>query len=116
METFSCDIAIMNSGSGNMDQVKIGKFIASLRKSKKLTQQELAELLGVTDRAISNWENGRRMPDISLLKPLAENLGITVNELISGEKIPEEKMMTAIETNLIQSLETAKKSKENLIK
>ena len=45
METFSCDIAIMNSGSGNMDQVKIGKFIASLRKSKKLTQQELAELL-----------------------------------------------------------------------
>ena len=116
METFSCDIAIMNSGSGNMDQVKIGKFIASLRKSKKLTQQELAELLGVTDRAISNWENGRRMPDISLLKPLAENLGITVNELISGERIPEEKMMTAIETNLIQSLETAKKIKRKSFK
>ena len=99
-----------------MDQGKIGKFIASLRKNKKLTQQELAELLGVTDRAISNWETGRRMPDISLLKPLAEALGVTVNELISGKKIPEEKMMTSIETNLIRSLETTKKIKRKSFK
>ena len=50
-----------------MNQVKIGKFIAKLRKEKKMTQQELADLLNVTDRAISNWENGRRMPDVTFL-------------------------------------------------
>ena len=103
-------------GSGNMDQIKIGKFIVSLRKSKNLTQQELADVLGVTDRAISNWENGRRLPDISLLCPLSKALGVTINELISGEKIPEDKRMMTMETNLIQSLETTKRIKRNSLK
>ena len=62
-----------------MDQEKIGKFIFELRKEKKMTQQELADKIGVTDRAISKWENGRGMPDLSLMKPLCDVLGITLN-------------------------------------
>ena len=92
-----------------MDQVKIGKFILELRKEKGMTQQELASRLGVTDRAVSNWENGRRMPDVSLLKPLADILGISVNELFVGEKIPEEKKLSTSEENLLETLQTANK-------
>ena len=68
-----------------MDQEKIGKFIAKLRKEKKLSQKELAEKLGVSDRSISNWENGKNMPDLSLFKPLCEELGISINELMNGK-------------------------------
>ena len=70
-----------------MDQKKIGKFILELRKENNMTQQDLANKIGVTDRAISKWENGRGMPDLSLMKPLCKELGITINELISGERI-----------------------------
>ena len=70
-----------------MDQEKIGKFIAELRKEKNMTQQELADKLGVTDRAISHWENGRRLPEYSLLKDLCCILSISINELFSGERI-----------------------------
>ena len=70
-----------------MNQEKIGKFIAELRKEKKITQSELAEKLGVTDRSVSNWENGKNMPDLSLFKPLCDILSISINELMSGEKI-----------------------------
>ena len=69
-----------------MDQIKIGKFIAATRVAKKLTQDELAEKIGVTDKAISKWENGRCLPDVSLFKPLCKTLGISVNELLNGEK------------------------------
>ena len=70
-----------------MNQEKIGKFIAKLRKEKNMTQIELAESLGITDRAISKWENGRGMPDLSLLTPLCEKLGVSINELLSGERL-----------------------------
>lgn len=69
-----------------MNQEKIGKFIAKMRKEKNMTQQELANKLEVTDRAISKWENGRGMPDIAIIKPLCDALGITYNEFIHGEK------------------------------
>jgi len=69
-----------------MNQEKIGKFIKELRAKKEMTQQELAEKIGVTDRAISKWENGRGTPDISLLIPLANELDISVLELLNGEK------------------------------
>ena len=72
-----------------MNQEKIGQFIATCRKQKKLTQAQLAEELGVTDRSVSNWENGKCMPDYSLLIPLSKELNISVNELISGEKLNE---------------------------
>ena len=70
-----------------MNQEKIGKFIAKLRKEKNMTQLQLSLKLGVTDRAISKWENGRGMPDLSLMKPLCNELGITINDLLSGEVI-----------------------------
>ena len=69
-----------------MDQEKVGRFIAQRRKNKKLTQQELAEKLGVSEKAISNWENGRNMPDVSLYKALCDILDISIEELINGEK------------------------------
>ena len=70
-----------------MDQIKIGRFIADCRKNEKLTQMQLAEMLGITDRAISKWETGKAMPDSSIMLELCNILGISVNELLSGEKI-----------------------------
>ena len=70
-----------------MDQIKIGKFISECRKKQNLTQSQLAEKLGITDRAVSKWENGRAMPDSSLMLDLCSILKISVNELLSGEVI-----------------------------
>ena len=70
-----------------MDQIKIGKFIAECRKNVGLTQAQLAEKLGITDKAISKWERGIAMPDTSIMLELCNILGISVNELLSGEKI-----------------------------
>lgn len=70
-----------------MDQVKIGKFIAQKRKEHNLTQRELAELLGVGDKAVSKWECGRGMPDNEIMLPLCSVLEINVNELLSGESL-----------------------------
>ena len=70
-----------------MDQLKIGKFIAECRKQKNLTQMQLAEKLGITDKAVSKWERGIAMPDSSLMLALCDILGISVNELLCGEKI-----------------------------
>lgn len=75
-----------------VDQVKIGKFIAELRRENNMTQKELAERLNVTDRAVGNWENGRRMPDYSVLMDLCGRLSVSVNELLAGERVqPAEK-------------------------
>ncbi len=70
-----------------MNQVKIGKFIAECRKKVNLTQMQLAEKLGITDKAVSKWERGVAMPDYSIILELCDILGISVNELLSGEKI-----------------------------
>ena len=70
-----------------MDQLKIGKFIAECRKQKSLTQMQLSEKLGITDKAVSKWERGVAMPDTSIMLELCNILGISVNELLSGEKI-----------------------------
>lgn len=70
-----------------MDQVKIGRFIAHCRKEQGLTQMQLAERLNITDRAVSKWENGRSLPDSSIMLELCKVLCITVNDLLSGEKI-----------------------------
>ncbi len=89
-----------------MNQEKIGKFIAEHRKKKKLTQEQLAEKLGISDRAISKWERGLNMPDVSLMLELTSILGISVNELLSGEIIEKKEFMNKAEENL---LEMAKK-------
>ena len=70
-----------------MDQIKIGKFIKETRKNQKLTQSDLAEKLNVSDRAISKWENGQCMPDVSIMLDLCNELKINVNELLSGKKM-----------------------------
>lgn len=70
-----------------MEQEMIGKFIAACRKEKGLTQMQLAEKLNITNRAVSKWETGKSMPDVSLMLDLCDILGINVNELRSGERI-----------------------------
>lgn len=92
-----------------MNQEKIGKFILECRKSKKLTQADLAEKLGVTDKSISNWENGRNMPDLSLFKPLCELLDISINDLISGEKISKDNYQKKLEENIIIAIDYTNK-------
>ena len=88
-----------------MDQEKIGKFIASSRKEKKLTQEELAEKLNITKNAVSKWERGLSLMDMSLLKPLSEILGVSVNEILSGEKIDNEDIEKKSEENIIRLTE-----------
>ena len=83
-----------------MDQKKIGAFIARCRKEKNLTQMQLAELLGITNQAVSKWENGRGMPDMSLLQPLCNVLGISLNELFSGEYLSAEEYKGKAEENI----------------
>ena len=92
-----------------MNQEKIGKFIAKCRKDKKMTQSELAEKLGVTDKSIGNWENGRNMPDLSLFKPLCDVLGITINDLLSGEKISKDKYQVRFEENIVNTIDYSTK-------
>ena len=92
-----------------MNQIKIGKFISELRKEKKLTQKALADKLGVTDKAISKWENGRGMPDVSYLRLLCETLDISLNELLSGEKIKEEDKINRLEESYISVIDSKKK-------
>jgi len=74
-----------------MDQIKIGKFIAECRKQKNLSQLQLAERLGITDKAISKWERGISKPNTSIMLELCEILGISVNELLNGEKTNSQK-------------------------
>ena len=88
-----------------MDQIKIGRFIAERRKQQGLTQAQLAEKLSITDRAVSKWETGRSLPDAILMLALCEILGISVNELLNGEKI---KMENNQEKNEQLLLEMAK--------
>ena len=92
-----------------MNQMKVGQFIASLRKEQDMTQLELANKLGVTDRAVSKWENGRGMPDISLMIPLCEALSISVNELLCGERIVTEDITKKSEENIIETLSYSEK-------
>ena len=91
-----------------MDQIRIGKFIAECRKKKNLTQMELAEKINITDRAVSKWENGKSMPDSSIMLDLCNILGISVNELLSGEVIEMKEYEKQAEENLLK----LKKEKE----
>jgi hypothetical protein len=96
-----------------MNQEKIGKFIAECRKQKNMTQQELAEKLNVSDRTVGNWENGRNMPDLSLFKPLCNELNISLNDLMSGEKVKEREYQEKLEENTINIIDYTNKKIEN---
>ena len=87
-----------------MDQIKTGKFIATLRKEKDLTQEQLGEKLGVTNKTISRWENGNYMPDIEMLSLLSKEFDVSINELISGERFLEEYFKKAADNNLVTAL------------
>ncbi len=85
-----------------MDQIKIGKFIASCRKEQGMTQAVLAEKLGISDRAVSKWETGKSMPDSGIMLELCDFLKINVNELLSGERIMAESYDKRAEENLLE--------------
>lgn len=87
-----------------MNQIEIGKFIAECRKSKNLTQAKLAEMLNITNKSVSKWENGRCLPDASLYEPLCDILGITINELFAGQKIKSEDYQKIADANLMYML------------
>ncbi|MBE6113652.1 MAG: helix-turn-helix transcriptional regulator [Erysipelotrichaceae bacterium] len=98
-----------------MEQEKIGKFIATLRKEKNMTQMELANRIQVSDRTISKWERGRGLPELSLLVPLCEVLEISVNELLSGERLSKEVYQEHLEENILNTIEySEKKIKRNV--
>lgn len=98
-----------------MNQEKIGKFIAHCRKNKKLTQEQLAEKLGISDRAVSKWERGLNLPDASLMLELCNILDINVNELLSGEIIKKENYMEKAEEKLLELKKITEKNNKTLL-
>ena len=98
-----------------MDLIKIGKFIAESRKSKNITQMQLAEKLNITDRAISKWECGKAMPDASIMLELCEILGISVNELLKGEKIDMGEYNKQTELHLIELVKEKEEADKRLL-
>lgn len=95
-----------------MDQEKIGTFIKEMRKKQNLTQEQLAEKLEVTNKSISRWENGKTMPDYSILKALCKTLDISVNELFNGEKISKDNIIEEYDNNLVKVLKEYKRMKK----
>ena len=99
-----------------MDQLKIGKFIAECRKQENLTQMQLAEKLNITDRAVSKWENGKAMPDSSIMLELCALLKITVNDLLSGEKITMDNYNKELENKLIEMVKEKEEADKRLLR
>ena len=97
-----------------MDQIKTGKFIAFLRKEKGLTQIALADRLGISDKTISKWERGAGLPDVSLMLPLCEILEISVNELLSGEKMTDADYKKKAEVTIMNLVQENKENKKRL--
>ena len=98
-----------------MDQIKIGKFIAECRKKNNLAQMQLAEKLNITDRAISKWENGKGMPDSSIMLELCSELQISVNELLSGEVLEVNNYNEKLEQNLIDIVRQKEESDKKIL-
>ena len=99
-----------------MNQEKIGKFIAKKRKEKNLTQIQFAEKLGVSDRSVSNWENGKNMPDMSLFPIISKELNITINDLMSGEIVEKKEYQQKFEENIIYTIDKKVKKENRLLK
>ena len=97
-----------------MDQKLTGQFIAKIRKEKGFTQKQLAELLLISDKTVSKWETGGGLPEVSLMLPLCKILGITVNELLSAERISETEYKKKAEENLMNLIEERKENKRKL--
>ena len=97
-----------------MEQEKIGKFIAMTRKEKNLTQEQLAEKLGITKNAVSKWERGLGLMDISLLKPLSNILGVTVTEILNGERVNKDDVALKSEEILLKTIDYSKKKQKKV--
>lgn len=98
-----------------MDQVKIGRFIQTSRKQINMTQRELADKLGVSDKLISKWETGNGMPDISIINDVCNVLNVSVNELLSGESLPPEKYSEKAEENIMELLKDNNNNKKSYV-
>lgn len=88
-----------------MDTVKIGGFLAELRRERELTQEQLGERLGVTNKTVSRWENGNYMPPVEMLIELSKFYGVSINEILSGKRLAAAEMQAAAEENLKTALE-----------
>lgn len=102
-------------GGNKMEQVKIGKFIASKRKEQGLTQLQLAEKLGITDRAVSKWETGKSLPDASLMPELCKLLKITINDLLCGEVVSVENYNEKTEKALLEMVKKEEMQNKKLM-
>ena len=98
-----------------MDQIKIGKFIAECRRAQGLTQMQLAEKLNITDRAISKWENGRSLPDSSIMLELCDELKITVNDLLCGEVVTMDNYKEKFEQNMLDMVKQKEEADKKLL-
>ena len=99
-----------------MDQIKIGKFIADKRKEQGLTQMQLADKLGITDRAVSKWERGKSLPDASIMLELCDLLHITVNDLLNGEVIEMENFDERTQKTLIEMVKQKEAADKRLLR
>lgn len=98
-----------------MDQIKIGKFIAQVRKEQSFTQRQLADMLGISDKTVSKWETGNGMPEVSLMMPLCELLHINVNELLSGKRLEDSDYKKNAEENMMDFVKEREESKKKII-
>lgn len=98
-----------------MDQIKIGRFIASIRKEQNFTQRQLAEKLNISDKTISKWECGNGLPEVSLMLPLCDALKINVNELLSGERLSDDNYHEKAEENVMDLIREKEESKKKII-
>lgn len=98
-----------------MNNIKIGNFIAELRKEKQLTQRQIAEQLGVSDKTVSKWERGVNLPDPSLYYPLCEVLGISINELFAGERVEELNLVEKSEENIMNIMNEQSQTEKRLM-
>ena len=97
-----------------MDQIRIGKFIAESRKARNLTQRQLADALSISDKTISKWECGKGLPEVSLMLPLCAALDITVNDLLSGEKVSSADYQKKAEGNMINLMKENEENKKRM--
>lgn len=96
-----------------MDTVKIGKFLSELRRERRLTQEQLAEKIGTSNKTISRWENGNYMPPVEMLMVLSEFYGVSINEILSGRRLDDNETQSAAEENLKSVLEDSSFSPED---
>lgn len=98
-----------------MDQIQIGKFIAAMRKRQGLTQRQLADALAISDKTVSKWECGKGLPEVSLMLPLCGALGITVNDLLSGELVSETDYQKKAEDHMMELMRENEENKKRLL-